>query len=96
MQRAANEEEKNFSTDVRAFVKRDFYVDDALKSFPSEAAAIDFRLCTIISNPPAVTEAFHVEDYAVDIKDVDLFLEDTSVQRNLGVSWNIASDTFTF
>lgn len=94
---------------MREFVKRDFYVDDALKSFPSEAAAIQvlkqtqdmlavviFRLCTIISNPPAVTEAFHVEDYAVDIKDVDLFLEDTSVQRNLGVSWNIASDTFTF
>ncbi|XP_026139629.1 uncharacterized protein LOC113116023 [Carassius auratus] len=32
----------------------------------------------------------------MDIKDVDLFFEDTPVQRSLGVSWNLASDTFTF
>ncbi len=59
-------------------------------------AVANLRLHTIISNRPAVIEAFHPEDRAVDIKDVDLFLEDTPVQRSLGVSWNIVSDTFTF
>ncbi len=59
-------------------------------------AVANLRLHTIISNRPAVIEAFHPEDRAVDIKDVDLFLEDTPVQRSLGVSWNTVSDTFTF
>ncbi|XP_073714092.1 uncharacterized protein [Misgurnus anguillicaudatus] len=109
LHRTAKEEEKNFENEVNVFVEHDFYVDDALKSFPTEAAAINvlkqtqdmlavanLRLHKIISNRPAVIDAFHPEDRAVDVKDVDLFFEDTPVQRSLGVSWNLASDTFTF
>lgn len=101
---------QNFSSEVREIVtfQHDFYVDDALKSFSTEVAAIrvlkqtqdmlaeNLRLHKTISNQPAVIEAFHPEDRAVYIKDVDHFLEDTPVQRSLGESWKIASDTFTF
>ncbi|KAK0135218.1 hypothetical protein N1851_028960 [Merluccius polli] len=109
LRRAAKEEEKNFSSDVRRFVEREFYVDDALKSFPTEAEAIsvlrraqmmlaasNLRLHKIASNRPAVLEAFPLEDRAKDIKDLNLLTDDVPLQRSLGVSWNIALDIFTF
>lgn len=39
--RAAREEEKEYGTDVRKFIEQDFYVDDDLKSFPTEEEAIN-------------------------------------------------------
>lgn len=41
LRRAAREGEAEFGSDVRAFVEKDFYVDDALKSFAAESEAID-------------------------------------------------------
>ena len=71
LRRAAKEEENNFGSNMRRFVEREFYVDDALKSFPTEAEAISvlrraqtmlaaskLRLLKIASNRPAVLEAF--------------------------------------
>lgn len=37
-----------------------------------------------------------VEDRAKEIKDLDLSEDEIPVQRSLGVSWNVSSDTFTF
>lgn len=36
------------------------------------------------------------KDRAKEIKDLDLSTDELPVQRSLGVSWNIMSDTFTF
>ena len=70
LRRAAKEEENNFGSNMRRFVEREFYVDDALKSFPTKAEAIsvlrraqtmlvsNLRLHKIASNRPAVLEAF--------------------------------------
>ncbi|XP_055487755.1 uncharacterized protein LOC129695020 [Leucoraja erinacea] len=109
LRRAANEEETTYGNDARKFIERDFYVDDGVKSFPTEAEAIsilnraqemlavsNLRLHKVISNRAAVIESFPPEDRGKDIKDLNLFADDLPLQRSLGVSWNIATDTLTF
>lgn len=109
LRRAAKQGETEFGSDTRQYVERDFYVDDGLKSFSTEAEAIcvikraqemlaasNLRLHKIASNRPAVIEAFPPEDRAKEIKDLNLLTDDLPLQRSLGVSWNIATDTFTF
>lgn len=90
-------------------MERDFYVDDGLKSFSTEEDAIsiikraqemlaasNLHLHKIASNRPAVIEAFPLEDRAKEIKDLNLLTDDLPLQRSLGVSWNITTDTFSF
>lgn len=109
LRKAAREAEEEYGSDARQFIERDFYVDDALKSFPTEAEAIDvlhrarnmlalsnIKLHKIASNRTKVMDAFPAEDRAKDIKDLDLSVDDLPVQRSLGVSWNIMTDTFMF
>ena len=106
---AAREAESEYGTDARNFIEEDFYVDDALKSFSTEAEAIDvlqraqkmlalsnLRLHKIVSNKAEVVNAFPPEDRAEDIKDLDLTSDELPIQRSLGVNWNPVSDTFTF
>ncbi|XP_055017007.1 uncharacterized protein LOC129411103 [Boleophthalmus pectinirostris] len=106
---AAKEAEVEYGSDACNFIEQDFYVDDALKSFPTEAEAIDvlqraqkmlalsnLRLHKIASNKVEVVSAFPPEDRAKEIKDLDLTTDHLPVQRSLGVIWNTTSDTFTF
>ncbi|KAM6893967.1 protein NLRC3-like [Xenentodon cancila] len=106
---AAREAEYEYGVDARRFIERDFYVDDGLKSFPTEAEAIDvlqrarkmlalsnLRLHKIASNRLEVLNFFPPEDRAKEIKDLDLTTEEFPLQRSLGVNWNTTSDTFTF
>lgn len=109
LRRAAQQGEAKYGADVRQFVDRDFYVDDALGSVPTEEDAIDLvkrtqkmlaasylRLLKIASNKVEVMDAFPVEDRAKDLQDLDLFKDDLPDQRSLGIKWNIMSDYFTF
>ncbi|XP_062393459.1 uncharacterized protein LOC134080863 [Sardina pilchardus] len=109
LRRAALHGEAEFGANAKRFVQRDFYVDDGLKSLPSVAEAIDLlkatqdmlaisnlRLHKIASNSPAVMEAFPSDDYAKDLKDLDLQIDSPPIQRSLGLSWNLQNDTFTF
>lgn len=86
-----------------------FYVDDALKSFPTEEEAIDLlrraqealaasnlRLHKIAANRAKVMDAFPNDNLAKDIKCLDLSTDDLPDQRSLGVKWNLMSDTFSF
>lgn len=41
LRKAASEGEKEYGSDAQCFIERDFYMDDALKSFATEAEAID-------------------------------------------------------
>lgn len=106
---AAKEAEGEYGTNARNFIEQDFYVDDALKSFPTEAEAIDIlqraqkmlalsnlRLHKIASNKVEVVSAFPSEDRAKEIKELDLTTDKLPVQRSLGVIWNTTSDTFMF
>ncbi|KAL4006299.1 tumor suppressor p53-binding protein 1 [Sarotherodon galilaeus] len=109
LKKAAATGEPDFGSEVRTFIERDFYVDDALKSFPTEERAIqvlqqaqqalassNLRLHKVISNRPTVLEAFPPEDRAKNIGNLDLCAQDSPVQRSLGLLWNVNTDTFTF
>lgn len=41
-------------------------------------------------------EAFPVEDRAKDLKDLDLGVDPLPLQRSLGLSWNLETDSFTY
>lgn len=101
LRKAAAEGEAEFGPDVRAFIERDFYIDDALKSFATESEAISvikraqemlscscLRLLKITINS--------AEDRANSIKDLHFSTDEVPMQRSLGISWNILTDTFTF
>ncbi|KAL4009138.1 hypothetical protein ACER0C_002990 [Sarotherodon galilaeus] len=109
LKKAAATGEPDFGSEVRTFIERDFYVDDALKSFSTEEKAIqvlqqaqqalassNLRLHKVISNRPTVLEAFPPEDRAKNIGNLDLCAQDLPVQRSLGLLWNVNTDTFTF
>lgn len=90
------------------FVDNDFYVDNGLQSTPEPSKATDLlhcmpamlatanpRLRKIASNHPAVTQAFPAKIELLTC-DLDLWKDTISVQRCLGVLWDILTDSFTF
>ena len=96
--------------DVSHFVHRNFYVDDALTSLPDEEQAIDLltrtqqalraggglRLYKITSNSQKVMNAFSEEDRTQDLQNVDLNFDDVPLQKSLGLTWDLLSDSFKF
>lgn len=94
---------------VKHFIETHFYVDDGLRSVPTEMEAISLLkdaqellaasnlwLHKIASNSSAVMTAFPREDLVSGLKDLDLSTEFPPMQRSLGISWDIPQDTFTF
>ncbi|XP_021180355.2 uncharacterized protein LOC110369531 [Fundulus heteroclitus] len=109
LRRAAQQGEAKYGSDVRHFIDRDFYVDDALKSVPTVGDAIDLlkrtqrmladsnlHLLKIASNKVEVMDAFSDQDRAKDLQGLNLFKDDLPDQHSLGVKWNIMEDYFTF
>ena len=109
LRRAAKEAEADYGSDARKFIDREFYVDDALKSFSTEEEAIsvlgraqkmlaasNLRLHKIASNRPAVIEAFQSEDRSNNVNSLNLFVGDLPIQRSLGLLWDMRTDTFMF
>ncbi|XP_014829410.1 PREDICTED: uncharacterized protein LOC106907997 [Poecilia mexicana] len=109
LRQAAMEGEPHHDPGVKDFVNRDFYVDDALKSFSTVKGAVsllkntqdvlansNLRLHKIASNNKEVMEAFPAEDRANDLKDLDLSSDVLPEQRSLGLNWNLESDAFVF
>ena len=90
------------------FVRKDFYVDDGLKSVATNEQAINlikntkslcqrggFRLHKFTSNSQIVISSIPPEDRATKTKHPSL-LNDTAIERALGVHWCIESDTLQF
>jgi len=107
--KAAEHGETEHGTDATHFVFRNFYVDDGLASVAKEVEAINLlqrtkallaesnlRLHKIASNSPMVMEAFPMEERANDFKDLDLGADPLPLQRSLGLSWELQTDSFTF
>ncbi|XP_076862530.1 uncharacterized protein LOC143514793 [Brachyhypopomus gauderio] len=95
--------------DVQHFVTHDFYVDDGLKSLPTNEAAIsllkrtqevllksNLRLHKIAANSKEVMEAFPPSDRASDLKELNLDVDQLPMQRSLGLVWNLQTDCFHF
>ncbi|XP_044136507.1 uncharacterized protein LOC122928083 [Bufo gargarizans] len=108
LKRAAQQGERH-GQEAKQFVMKNFYVDDGLASFSSNEEAINvlkstkemlaesnIRLNKVASNSYRVMEAFPMEDRAKDLKDLDLGTESPPLQRSLGLSWDLKTDSFTF
>ena len=109
LRRAADDGEEEFGTDAAAFIRKDFYVDDGLKSVSTVPNAIQLikaseaicskaclRLHKIASNKKEVLEAFPVDDHSQEIKELNLAVDPLPVERALGVMWCAESDSFRF
>ena len=109
LRKIADMSEESHGSDVKEFIRRNFYVDDGLASCSTDKEAIDLmrktqdamkqygnlRLHKVASNSEEVMKAFEPQDLAQDIYDLNLD-EDQLVQRSLGIRWNLTSDMFEF
>jgi hypothetical protein len=98
---------QEFYEDVANFVKRDFYVDDGLKSLKSVPEAVSIihktkdmlsrgglRLHKFVSNSKDVLSTISPDDRASNLKDLDFNDGPLPVERTLGTQWCIESDSF--
>ncbi|KAK3727738.1 hypothetical protein QZH41_005197 [Actinostola sp. cb2023] len=105
----ADDNESELGVEPAEFLRKNFYVDDGLKSVETSNEAISiikssremcqkggFRLHKFMSNTKEVIESVAVEDRAKGIKNIDLDKEPLPLERVLGVEWCIESDTFRF
>ena len=109
LKRTADDFEELFGSEPATFVKKDFYVDDGLKSVPSatEASALikstksllakgGFNLHKFVSNSKEVIEAIPKEQRASGIKELDLSRDILPIERALGVQWCVQSEALQF
>ncbi|XP_028406789.1 uncharacterized protein LOC114529231 [Dendronephthya gigantea] len=109
LKRTADDHEKEFGADIANTLRRNFYVDDMLKSVPTEESAIEvvqgtkaickkggFNLTKFVSNSRKVLELIPEEDRAKEIKGLNLGQDKLPIERALGMSWCIESDTLQF
>ena len=109
LKRTADDHEEEFGTDIADTLRHNFYVDDMLKSVPTDEKAIEvvqgtkamckkggFTLTKFVSNSRKVLQSVPEEDRAKEIKGLDLGQDKLPVERALGVCWCIESDTLQF
>ena len=109
LKRTAEDGEKEFGARAAKPLKKNYYVDDALKSVPTEKDAIElvqavkdmcakggFNLTKFVSNSREVMMSVPPEDRAKEIKGLDLSIDKLPIERALGVHWCIESDAFKF
>ena len=107
LRRTAEDNQQEFSKEAVDTVRDNFYVDDCLKSVPSETKATElsnelrtllskggFRLTKWISNSRKVIDSIPLSERAGSVK--DLLLDQLPIERALGVRWDVGSDTFGF
>lgn len=56
----------------------------------------NIQLHKIVSNHNAVMEAFPPGERAKELKDLELGMDPLPLQRSLGLSWHLQTDSFTF
>ena len=109
LRKTAEDNQHSFPPSVIHTVKRNFYVDDCLKSLPSEADAIQhgdslrallsrggFKISKWISNSRNVLETIPGLERSKDIKNIDARKKELPVQRALGVQRCVETNSFRF
>ena len=109
LKRAADDGEQELGKEAANFVRRDFYVDDGLKSVETSEEAVSLiknsqaicakaglKLHKIMSNRRDVLEAVPKEDRAEVARNIDLKIDPLPTERVLGVSWCVENDSFNF
>ncbi|XP_077997089.1 uncharacterized protein LOC144450360 [Glandiceps talaboti] len=107
LKKTADDNRSDFEPRVIDTVYRNFYVDDCLKSVPTDGEATSlvnqlsellerggFHLTKWISNSRQVLASIPAKERAPSVMNMDL--EELPVDRALGVQWNIENDTFNF
>ena len=107
--RAADDGEKEFGSEAADFMRRDFYVDDGLKSVKCVDTAINLikncqamcakgglRLHKFSSNKKEVIQAVRPEDRAKGLQELDLTRDPLPIERTLGIIWCAETDSFQF
>ena len=111
LRRTADDNVTAFSLEAVNTVRRNFYVDDCLKSVSSTDAAIElvkelcqlvaqggFRLTKWLSNDRRVLQSIPEEEVVAEVRHLDLDndSDDLPVEHVLGVLWNSESDTIGY
>ena len=109
LKKTATDNECEFGSDAAEFIRKDFYVDDGLKSVAtvSEATSLientksicargGMRLHKFISTSKEVIAKIATDDRAKGVKDLDLHNDVLPIECALGVQWCVESDTFQF
>ena len=109
LKKTAIDNECKFGSDAAEFIRKDFYVDNGLKSVAtvSEATSLientksicarrGMRLHKFISNSKEVIAKIAPDDRAKGVKDLDLHNDVLPIQHALGLQWCVESDTFQF
>ena len=105
LKKAADDGEEEYGNDAASFIRRDFYVDDGLKSVPTAQKAVDLikssqKICAkaglklhkVISNNKEVLKVIPAEERAKDVKDFDFEKDHLPMERALGVTWCVEND----
>ena len=109
LKRTATDNEVQFGPEAAKTLMRNFYFEDLLKSKPDAQSAIslikavtkmckagEFKLGKFISNDTMVLKSLQKDQRRKGVKDADPSSGKLSVERALGVQWNIDKDTFGF
>ena len=109
LRQAADDAEKFVGSETAEVLRKNFYVDDCLRSKESEEEAIQrirgvrsacahegFNLSKIVSNRRRVLESVPEDLCAQGLRALDLSSNFLPVERALGAQWAVESDTFGF
>ena len=107
LRKVAEEFKEEFSPETIETIRKNFYVDDCLKSVSNTQTAVQliqelcemlsrrsFRLTKFVSNSKEVLTSIPETERAQSV--VSLDLEELPVERALGMEWNVQKDTFGF
>ena len=99
---------ENYNNHAKHTIQRNFYIDDCLKSVPTEQEAIElyneikeilkinkFELHGLISNSKKLIQSVDTEDLSENLKQIDLDVEKLPTEKVLGLSWNAEQDTIS-
>ena len=107
LRKAADEFEGEFDVTTIETIRKNFYVDDCLKSVTETEKGIrliqelrqllarrSFRLTKFVSNDRDVLSSIPESERALSL--VTLDLDELPVERALGIQWNVQEDVFSF
>lgn len=108
LRKTAEDNQNSFPAEVIE-VNQNFYMDDCLKSLPSEKQAVEmvrdlssvcqnggFHLTKWISNSRGVLLSIPEEQRAKILHELDLDRDQLPVERALGLPWCVETDVFKF
>ena len=111
LKRTADDNEDEYGSEAANTLRRNFYVDDVLKSASTEDETINFKLAKdtkavcqnggfnltkFVGNTERIISSIPREHRAEQVKNLTLGQHKLLIERALGVIWCIQSDTFNF